>query len=97
MNEGDEISGSFAFKLYDTFGFPIDLTELLARENGFAVDKNSFTKDMDAQKKRAREAHKSVDILVSDSIKLYESTEFVGYDSSKLSNFEVNFKERITR
>ena len=96
LNEGDEISGSFAFKLYDTFGFPIDLTELLARENGFAVDKNSFTKDMDAQKKRAREAHKSVDILVSDSTKLYESTEFVGYNSSKLSNFEVNFKERIT-
>ena len=53
LNEGDEISGSFAFKLYDTFGFPIDLTELLARENGFAVDKNSFTKDMDEQKKRA--------------------------------------------
>ena len=49
---------------------------------------------MDAQKK-VREAHKSVDILVSDSTKLYESTEFVGYDSSKLSNFEVNFKERI--
>ena len=53
---GDEISGSDAFKLYDTYGFPLDLTELMAREKGLSVDADGFEKSMAKQKQRARDA-----------------------------------------
>ena len=81
LDKGAQISGSFAFKLYDTFGFPFDLTELMARENELTIDNAGFDKEMDTQKKRAREAHKSIDILVSDSLDSDQSTEFVGYEN----------------
>ena len=76
MAKGSELSGKFAFKLYDTFGFPLDLTELMARENGLTINHSEFEKEMKAQKKRAREAHKSVDILVNESDTPSDSTEF---------------------
>ena len=95
LDKGAQISGSFAFKLYDTFGFPFDLTELMARENGLTIDNAGFDKEMDTQKKRAREAHKSIDILVSDSLDSDQSTEFVGYEKTNLSNFETDFQECI--
>ena len=50
--------GNFAFELYDTYGFPLDLTELMARERGLAVDKEGFEKLMDEQRARARAAQK---------------------------------------
>src|SRR5437773_6566423 len=49
-----EISGNFAFKLYDTYGFPLDLTELMARERGFTVDVSGFERLMEEQRARAR-------------------------------------------
>ena len=55
LEKGEQISGPFAFKLYDTYGFPLDLTELLAKENGIQLDKNGFNQEMEAQKQRARE------------------------------------------
>ena len=50
------INGEFAFELFDTFGFPIDLTQLMAREKGFQVDMDGFNKGLEAQKSRSREA-----------------------------------------
>ncbi len=62
--------GEEAFKLYDTFGFPIDLTQVIAREQGFEVDMTSFTKEMQKQKDRARAARK--DELVLSDVKMFE-------------------------
>ncbi len=87
MVEGNEnLSGEEAFKLHDTYGFPIDLTELMARERGVEVDVEGFNAHMQEQKARARAAGKfSVD--QSDSkkwsvLKEYDSFEFVGYDEA---------------
>ena len=66
LKPGDQLTGTFAFKLYDTYGFPLDLTELMARESGLSVDVPAFEKEMEKQRERARQAHKSVDILVSE-------------------------------
>ncbi len=74
-----EIQGKDAFVLYDTFGFPLDLTELIARENGLGVDENGFSVEMEAQKKRSRSAAaQETDDWVE--IRKIEQTEFLGYD-----------------
>lgn len=76
------ISGDFAFQLYDTFGFPLDLTELLARERSLTVDTEGFEKLMDEQKKRAREAGaKNKQVVSVSEIETKEPTKFVGYDA----------------
>src|SRR5262249_28307330 len=54
--ESNEVKGYFAFRLYDTYGFPLDLTELMARERGLTVDKKGFEKLMEEQKARGRAA-----------------------------------------
>ena len=54
--EGTVISGKDAFMLYDTYGFPLDLTKILAEENNFTIDEEAFNKEMEKQKQRAREA-----------------------------------------
>src|SRR5574344_834223 len=73
-----EISGSDAFTLYDTFGFPLDLTELILRENGMTVNEDEFNADMQKQKERARHA---AAVETGDWIVLKEgTTTFVGYD-----------------
>jgi alanyl-tRNA synthetase len=74
-----EISGAFAFKLYDEQGFPLDLTELMARERGLTVDKKGFDKLMEEQKARARAAQKRQVIELSQ-IETTTPTNFVGYD-----------------
>ncbi|PWU11790.1 MAG: alanine--tRNA ligase [Verrucomicrobia bacterium] len=73
------ISGEFAFELYDTYGFPRDLTELMARERGMAVDVATFEKLMDEQKARARAAQKKQVIELSQ-VETTTPTRFVGYD-----------------
>ncbi len=75
-----QISGDFAFKLYDTYGFPLDLTELMARERGLAVDVAEFDRLMDEQRERARKAQKKTVIELSQ-IETQTPTRFVGYDS----------------
>ena len=73
------ISGSKCFKLYDTYGFPIDLTALIAGEKGYSIDKDEFDKEMNIQKKRSR----SASLLNSEDWVVLESDfveEFVGYD-----------------
>ena len=76
-------SGADAFKLYDTFGFPIDLTAEMAADEGLTVDEEAFRKLMREQKERAREARKALGDLGWAGVefgKEVPSTEFVGYD-----------------
>jgi alanyl-tRNA synthetase len=74
-----EISGEFAFQLYDTYGFPLDLTELMAREGGLKVDGAGFEKLMGEQRARARAAQKKQVIELSQ-IETKTPTHFLGYD-----------------
>lgn len=78
--EQTQIDGATAFELFDTYGFPIDLTALIARENGFTINEEGFKAEMEKQKSRSREAAK-IDagdwVLVSEE---QEAVQFVGYD-----------------
>jgi len=75
----NSISGILAFTLYDTYGFPLDLTELIARERGLTVDKAGFDAEMDKQKARARGAQKKQVIELSE-VETKTPTHFIGYD-----------------
>ncbi len=79
LGETKELSGEFAFKLYDTYGFPLDLTELMAREAGLRVDTAGFKTLMEQQRERARAAQKKEVISVS-SLSSDAQTEFIGFD-----------------
>ncbi|MDH4476020.1 MAG: alanine--tRNA ligase [Verrucomicrobiaceae bacterium] len=80
--KGERLNAAFAFQLYDTFGFPIDLTELLARERGLTVDVDGFETLMTEQRERAREAGKKNKQVVSVSeIETKAPTKFIGYDT----------------
>ncbi len=97
LGKGRELAGDFVFKLYDTYGFPLDLTELMARESGLAVDKGQFEKLMEEQRDRARAAQKKEVINVS-SLSSDLSTEFTGFDnlSAKARVLEiVREKKRV--
>jgi alanyl-tRNA synthetase len=91
------ISGEDAFKLYDTFGFPLDLTELMASEHKLKVDVNTFNKLMEEQKVRSRET-RTASINIKDSKEQLsatatytqpEKTTFLGYSESKLNSIVV--------
>jgi alanyl-tRNA synthetase len=75
-----EISGEFAFRLYDEQGFPLDLTELMARERGLTIDVAGFEKLMEQQRARARRAQKKEEISVEEGQLKAEPTKFLGYD-----------------
>lgn len=95
LNKKNEkiIPGKDVFKLYDTFGFPVDLTNVMAREIDFAIDEDGFEKLMDKQRERARDASKdkfaSVNISVNDlsgfNLIGSEKSVFTGYDELKTS------------
>ncbi|MEZ4887582.1 MAG: alanine--tRNA ligase [Chitinophagales bacterium] len=86
------IKGEDAFRLLDTFGFPIDLTRLLATEKGLTVDEVGFKEEMDAQKERARQATK---VETGDWTELMEGVEneFVGYDTLQTISQVVKYRE----
>ncbi|HEX7618147.1 MAG TPA: alanine--tRNA ligase-related protein, partial [Verrucomicrobiae bacterium] len=75
-----QITAEDAFKLYDTYGFPFDLTELMARERGLTVDKDGFEKLMEEQRARARAAQKR-EVVSLSQIETTTPTKFVGYES----------------
>ena len=82
---GKQLGGADAFKLYDTFGFPLDLTREILEEKGFSVDEDGFAVCMQEQKEKARAARKvtnymGADVTVYESIDPSVTTEFVGYD-----------------
>ncbi len=80
-----KLSGADAFKLYDTYGFPLDLTKEILEEKGMEVDQDGFTAAMKEQKDKARKARKTTnymgaDVTVYQSIDVSVTTKFVGYD-----------------
>ena len=88
MNQAGEkvLSGENAFKLYDTYGFPLDLTKEILEEKGYGIDEEGFQVAMEKQRVQAREARKETnymgaDATVYDEIDPSVTTEFVGYDT----------------
>ena len=79
------LGGSDAFRLYDTYGFPIDLTKEILEEKGYTIDEDGFKEEMEVQRKRARESravsnYMGADATVYDEIDRNITTEFTGYD-----------------
>ncbi|MFD2034549.1 alanine--tRNA ligase [Belliella marina] len=86
------IDGKTAFELYDTFGFPLDLTSLIARENGLSVDEAGFVQEMEKQKTRSRAAAEQETgdwVMVSED----EGVEFVGYDHLQAESKIVKYRQ----
>ena len=96
LDSGSTISGEDAFKLYDTYGFPIDLTQLIARENDIKVDEDGFNSEMSKQKKKARQSgkfklkDKNINWVTLSSEK---DSEFVGYEYLKTSSRVLKYAE----
>lgn len=87
-----EISGEFAFELYDTFGFPFDLTQLMAREKGMTVDVEGFSRCLQQQRERSRadaETEKSDWIMLHENIQ----PEFVGYEQMECQSKIIRYRE----
>ena len=92
---GQIIDGAFAFELFDTYGFPVDLTQLMAREAGWDVDMEGFRKGLEEQKSRSRQA---ASVQTTDWVVLVEDAEmpeFVGYDTLKIET-EITRYRKVT-
>lgn len=88
--EGGVLSGEVAFKLYDTFGFPLDLTELILREHGMTADVAGFNTEMQKQKDRARNA---AAVETGDWTKVHDGEpEFVGYDETESTAHVLRYR-----
>ncbi len=93
-NNKTTLQGSAIFELFDTFGFPLDLTSLIARENNLAVDEEGFNKELNQQKVRSRAA---TSIETADWVQVIPDveTEFVGYDSIQAEAKIVKYRKVI--
>jgi len=89
--DGQEIPGEVVFKLYDTFGFPVDLTRDIARERSLTVDEAGFEAAMNQQRERARAAgtFSASDGLPADLIAALPATHFVGYEQSSVTDARI--------
>lgn len=90
---GTQLDGKRAFELYDTFGFPLDLTQMLARERGFVVDDSGFARSMEAQRARGRAAWQAKGGAKDEEISVYAQvlkengeSEFVGYTQDNVES-----------
>lgn len=91
MDKSGVLSGSDAFRLYDTYGFPLELTKEILSEKGFSVDEDGFKECMEKQRKQARAARKTTnymgaDVTVYQSIDPSVTSEFVGYDNTEFES-----------
>ncbi|HEY9887842.1 MAG TPA: alanine--tRNA ligase [Candidatus Obscuribacterales bacterium] len=81
--ETTQIAGSDAFVLYDTYGFPLELTQEIAAENGLTVDEDGFEAEMEKQRQRSKDAHETIDLTAQGSLDALaehiHATTFVGY------------------
>jgi len=89
---GKQIAGAFAFELSDTYGFPLDLTELMAREKGFNVDTTGFEKALQEQKARSRAAG-AVDTGDWVVLKDDDTVEFTGYDETETVAHVIKYRK----
>ena len=90
-----QIDGAVAFTLYDTYGFPLDLTELILKENNMTVNKEQFDTEMAKQKQRARNA---AAVEASDWVELQEGvTEFVGYDLTECETKILRYRHVVQK
>ena len=97
QHKGQDIDGDFAFELFDTFGFPIDLTQLMANEKGISVDMDGFKANLDEQKNRSRKAAEKANgdwVVVNAS---EQPTEFVGYSDLTCECHILRFREVVTK
>ena len=90
--DGKKIDGKTAFELYDTYGFPLDLTALIARERGMTIDEDGFQKEMEVQKNRSKNAGKQSQgdwVILDDS----GEGEFVGYTNDQAKTTVLRYRE----
>lgn len=85
-SQPEKVSGQDAFELYDTYGFPLELTQEIAEESGIAVDEVGFNTEMEQQRQRSKDAHETIDLTVQGSLdtlaEKIDSTQFIGYEQS---------------
>ena len=97
QHKGQDIDGNFAFELFDTYGFPIDLTQLMAGEKGLNVDMEGFKANLEEQKNRSRKAAEKANgdwVVVNES---EQPTEFVGYTDLTCESHILRFREVVAK
>ena len=97
QHPGQDIDGNFAFELFDTYGFPIDLTQLMANEKSINVDMDGFKTNLDEQKNRSRKAAEKANgdwVVVNAS---EQPTEFVGYTDMTCESHILRFREVVAK
>ena len=97
QHPGQDIDGNFAFELFDTYGFPIDLTQLMAAEKGINVDMEGFKANLEEQKNRSRKAAEKANgdwVVVNAS---EQPTEFVGYTDMTCESHILRFREVVAK
>lgn len=96
QDDRKEIGGEIVFELYDTYGFPADLTALIARENGFTIDEAGFTREMEKQKNRSRRAarQEAGDWIILREI---DQVDFLGYEQLQAEARIARYREIRTK
>jgi alanyl-tRNA synthetase len=97
QHSGQDIDGNFAFELFDTYGFPIDLTQLMANEKGINVDMEGFKANLEEQKNRSRKAAEKANgdwVVVNAS---EQPTEFIGYTEFQCECRILRFREVVAK